>query len=273
MEYSFRYYSSGKQHLKTVDEVIIKYDRQSEELLSFLEEFKDQRIILDVVDTKDFDVHNEYKKLNAIQEQYPEYNVQVCFGVDAPIDEAAQIGEQLKYPWFSHRHIGDWDTLDYYLSKGVAQVYITEALGFDMEIVSKLCHAKGVSVRIYPNVAQSCVRTGPAVKKFFIRPDDISYYEPYIDVIEFWCDEQQQPIYKRIYDNQKWFGPLREIIKDFNSDFDNKHILPVFGATRVNCGKKCMRGRHCTICDKLYDVSVALKDSNIIVQKKENRGV
>ena len=273
MKYSLRYYNTGKQHLKNADEIIIKYDRQDVALLDFLEEYKDKRIILDVVNAKEFDVHHEYKKLNAIKQQYPEYNVQVCFGTDAPIDEAAKIGELLEYPWFSHRHIGDWDTLNYYLSKGVAQVYITEALGFDMAAVASLCYKHRAEVRVYPHVAQSCVREAPAIKKFFIRPDDMPYYEQYIDVVEFWCDYEQQPIYQRIYTNEKWYGPLREIIKDFDSDFDNKHIIPVFGQTRANCGKKCMRGSHCSICDKVYDISLALKETNLIVQKKNDRGV
>lgn len=272
MKYSFRYCNSIKQHLKAADEITIIYDRQDTALLDFLAEYNGQRIILVVEKVKDFEIHQEWKKLDAIHEKYPEYDIQVCFGQEAPIEEVAAITANLSLPWFSTKPLVTWDQLHYYLGLGVAQVYIAEDLGFELEKVAALCRKYNAEIRVFPNVGQASIKQAPALTKFFIRPEDVDAYEPYIDTFEFWCEDAQQFIYRKIYENRLWYGELREIIKDFNSDIDSKRMMPLFGATRVNCGKRCLKGGHCNICGKIYDISKALEQSNMIITKK-NRSV
>lgn len=274
MEYSIRYCNSCKPYFRQFQEIIIKYDCQDIALLDFLKEYQDYRIILMVDEVKEFDIHQEWRKLNAIHEQYPEYKIEVCFNhMEAPLTELMRLGSQLTIPWFSNINIVTWDMLHYYLNCGVSQVYIAEALGFELQEVAALCHNRGVRIRVYPNVAQASVREAPALMKFFIRPEDAELYAQYIDVFEFWCEDIQQHIYRKIYQNGEWYGPLREIIKDFDCDIDSRRLLPVFGSIRINCGKRCLKGRPCHICDKLYDISKTLESSNVIIKKESNKGV
>lgn len=260
MEYSIRYYNSGKHHIKDFNEIIIKYDRQDAALLDFFKEYGGHRIVLMVDAVKEFEIHQEWRKLNAIHGEYPEYQFEVCFNhMEAPFSELIKLGDQLDIPWFTNMNITTWDMLHYYLNSGVSQVYIAETLGFELQEVAALCHRTATRVRVYPNVAQASVREAPALKKFFIRPEDLEAYEDCVDVCEFWCEDMQQVIYKKIYEKGLWYGPLREIIKDFDCDINSKHILPMFGSVRKNCGKRCLRGRHCQICEKIYDISKALE--------------
>jgi hypothetical protein len=133
--------------------------------------------------------------------------------------------------------------------------------------------AVGLPVRVTANISiREAFPYVDGVPGPWIRPEDVEAYEPYVDTFEFWCDDAQQFIYRKIYENRLWYGELREIIKDFNSDIDSKRMMPLFGATRVNCGKRCLKGGHCNICGKIYDISKALEQSNMIITKK-NRSV
>ena len=46
-------------------------------------------------------------------------------------------------------------------------------------------HVKNIQIRVFPNVAQSRSEI-PAIKQFFIRPEDLNAYEPYVDIYEFY---------------------------------------------------------------------------------------
>ena len=274
MKYCLRYSNQSKR-LKEADEISIIYNRQDTALPAFLEEWKDKKVILVVNNVKEFEIHQEWKKLNAIHDKYPEYDFEVCFNhKEVPaivlIDD---IAANLQIPWFVQLPITNWDALHYFVDGGVSQVYVAEELGFDLEAVAAYCHSHNVKIRIFPNVAQASIKGADPLKKFFVRPDDIEFYGQYVDVCEFWCEYDQQDIYFKIYKGGKWLGPLKDIIKDFDHDIDNKHIVPIFGPTRVKCGKRCLKGRPCAICEKIYDVSLALKNSNFIIQSKKNRGV
>ena len=108
------------------------------------------------------------------------------------------------------------------------------------------------------------------MKKFFIRPEDLKEYEKYIDIIEFYNVDKQIDIYYDIYENKKqWFGKLNEIILDFNSEIDNKYIIPRFAEMRIRCSKKCFKGKHCRRCNVIENLSNSLEKSKLIVKKEE----
>jgi len=259
MKYCLRYSNKSKR-LAEADEISIIYDRQDVALLTFLEEHKAQTIILMVDKVKEFDIYQEWKKLNAIHDKYPEYKIEVCFNhKEVPAIVIIELGEKLNIPWFSNVPITDWDSLYYFIEGGVHQVYVAEELGFDLEAVSTFVHAHNALVRVYPNVAQASVKGANQLKKFFIRPDDIDFYSQYVDVCEFWCDYDQQDVYYKIYTSGKWFGPLKEIIKDFDCDIDNRYIISPFAKYRVNCTKQCLKGHYCQMCDKVYMIVQTMK--------------
>jgi hypothetical protein len=274
MKYCGRY--SNKIDMKVFDEISILYDRQDEQLLDFLEKYKDHHIILTIqsIHIDDFIKYQEWKKLNYIQEKFPDYNFSVCFKESCRFEEAPdslqQAIKELKVPFFTGDVVTNFDQLHYLLDLGVSQVYLGEDICFDLRRVKHVCDGYYVKLRAFPNVAQSCIKATPPLKKFFIRPEDVEEYGEIIDVLEFWGPLNRQEILHRIYSRGVWFGDLKEIILDLNLSFDSRRIMPGFAQARKVCERKCMKGRRCDICENIYSISEKLEDKGLIIKHKKN---
>ena len=122
-------------------------------------------------------------------------------------------------------------------------------------------------IRVFPNVAQCSTEYTNDLKKFFIRPEDLENYEPYVDVYEFYGDSNKLLTYYQIYKyDKKWFGPLKDLIIGFNDEIDNKYIIPRFPERRIKCGKKCLKGVSCSMCETIEQLSKTLEDAKMIIQ-------
>lgn len=154
------------------------------------------------------------------------------------------------------------------LGKHVTDIYIINELGFSLDKLAIAAHKLGVKLRVYPNVAQtSAFNEMPALKKFFIRPEDIDLYSDYIDTCEFYNSDKKLETYYKIYkEDKKWFGKLNEIIIDFNSEIDNKYIIPRFAEKRIRCNKSCIKGGYCHRCDRIEELSHTLEQSKLIIK-------
>lgn len=78
-------------------------------------------------------------------------------------------------------------------------MYIVETLAFEIDKCGNKAHEAGVNIRILPNIAQSQFADTEDVKKFFVRPEDIHHYEPYVDTLEFLCDISKEATIYKIY--------------------------------------------------------------------------
>lgn len=260
-------------NLNRFEEISIIYERQAQELVSFIQEHKEQRVILVIKfdEIKHFYQSQEWKLINAIHREYPDINLSVCLEDISSfhmVDEVEkEIAQKLEVPVFFGICATNFDQLQYLLSLNVSDVYLTEEICFDLKRAKKLCSNYGVTIRAFPNIAQSGVRETPALHKFFIRPEDIQEYGKYIDVLEFWGPIDRQEVLQRIYSKERWFGDLKEIILDLNIAFDSRRILPVFGEIRSTCKRKCMAGEDCTMCDKILSIAEKLEDKGIIIKR------
>jgi hypothetical protein len=145
-------------------------------------------------------------------------------------------------------------------------------LCFEIDKVAEIAAQYNAQVRVYPNIAQSKWNNTAALKKFFIRPEDIDEYEKYVDVIEFYNVDKQIDIYYDIYkQKKKWFGKLNEIILDFDSDIDNRYIIPRFAEMRIKCGKNCLKGGSCRRCEIIEQLSNTLEESQLVVSIDKNK--
>ena len=50
-----------------------------------------------------------------------------------------------------------------------------------------------------------------------------------------------------------WFGPIKEIITNYNSEEEDERFLPgIFGEKRLDCRLKCIRNNSdCQICNRI----------------------
>lgn len=244
-----------------IDQLIINYHKDLKSLQGFLEDHHDQRIVLSFDKLQQID-ENLLTILSSYVIDYPNLFLRIPTYNKIISDKLVE----LKIPFFTKDYISSWDELYTALQRPVTDVYIVEELGFALDKVAAAAHAKNIQIRVFPNVAQSRSEI-PAIKQFFIRPEDLNAYEPYVDIYEFYrvnSSTNTDVLYEIYQHDQKWFGDLSEIISGLNESLDSRFMLNEFGASRVSCERRCFKGGRCQICDRIYKVSKELREAGII---------
>ena len=258
--------------MQLFDEIAIIYQGQSKELLTFLEKYKGKQVTLVVQRDylESFHQKQTWKLLAAIAKKVPDIELAVRFFEPCKFEEVKDILKEcidnLTIPYYFGFVIKDFDRLHYVCQQGVRDVFIAEELCFDLKRVKQVCKQYGVQIRTFPNVAQSNVKSGPALKKFFIRPEDVEEYGEYIDTLEFWGPLDRQATLLRIYKGGVWFGDLNELILDLNTSLDSRTIMPIFAEARKNCQRQCMKGGTCSICERLQSIGAKLGEQGYIIK-------
>lgn len=247
MKYSFRF--NKKININKADEIILRYERNSaQNLVNFFCEHPNKTFILQIDNISTFIELSELKDLEVIYELYPVFSL--CFTLENPKSIPTTL-QDIQIPYFFHNPVSDWDTLLYYIQAKVSQIYITEALGFELNKVANLCHNAHISIRAYPNVLQNCISNSNPLHCFFIRPEDVLSLEKYIDVLEFWGPDNKQEICYDIYNKHQWLGDLKDLILGCRSSIDNTKIMPIWGETRAQCNRRCLKDNGCNICKRM----------------------
>lgn len=260
MKYCLKYRHTSHFN-RECDELMIDYHyRKENNIINFLQAHEQQRIIFNIVTFAEVQDHLQetLEFFVAIKQEFPNINFTLKFNIPNVLhDDVRLILAKLKalnIPYFFGLKITDWDILHLLLQLDVSDVYISEAMGFELFKIAPVVHARGVQIRVFPNVAQSSNESIAAPIKFFIRPEDTSLYEPYVDVFELFGEDSRLDAYFKIYAiHKKWLGNLNDLII-FNSydkhqmAYDNRYIAPGFAVRRIQCGKKCLKGTPCNSC-------------------------
>ena len=261
------YVNLSTEFKELVDEITIYYQNMvTPELIEFLDSNRHRRVNLFIAEEEEFFKKNQYKAIAAIYEEQ-KYNVSLLFN-SYDEEKYTEYLSQKRIPFFYKDNINNWDTLVGMLELGVSDVYIVEDLGFNIINVAERVHSYNAQVRVFPNVAQSAWKNTPAIKKFFIRPEDMPLYEGLIDVCEFFGKSKDFSVYYKIYAiDKKWFGLLDEIIIGFDGELDSRYLIPGFGKQRIKCEKKCMKTQKCKTCEIVENLSHSLEKSGLIVKQ------
>lgn len=265
MKYSAVY--SNKINLDDFAEVIIEYKHsQEEDLPLFLEYNQKKDIVISISDLDEFIRYKEWHIFNAIYEQYPYFTLR--FYKVSKFEEIPELVidllENLNMPYFFGICATTFDQLHYLLDLGVSQVYLAEDICFDLTRASRLCGE--TLIRVFPNVAQGSIKSGPALKKFFIRPEDVKEYADVVDIFEFWGPTDRQNVLRRIYEKGKWLGDLQAIILDLDIELESQYLIPQFAHIRKDCGRRCMKGEKCSVCEHIKSISEKLKEKNLMLK-------
>lgn len=257
-------YSKGLPIAKEIDELVITFNPGDKSLVDFIELHKEQRIII-FIENNLFLTKENFELFKSLYELYKNIVIKFTHYQEDMIEEILQYN----FPFFFGDRVNNWDTLIGLISLGVSDVYVVEELCFEIDKVAEVAHSEGVNIRVFPNVAQSAWKDSDGITKFFIRPEDVYLYEPYVDVLEFFNSKKRENTLYKIYAiEKKWFGQLNELIIGLNDDIDSRYILPEFALHRIFCGKKCIKTGKCRICHKIKTLSHTLKDNNYIIKKK-----
>lgn len=270
MKYSINFYRDFR-HMEEIDEIIITYKDKNAEVLNFLKTVSEnQRVILDITKDDNITIEKNLGIFYAAKKIHKNIAIKMAL---CHRSAAIDLYEE-NISFFFDVFVDKWDTLISFIKMNVSDVYIVNELGFELKNVSKVCKDANVNIRVFPNVAQtsSKIDNFDMLKAFFIRPEDIYAYEPYVDVCEFFGPLDRQSVLYEIYKSEKWLGDLQELIIGLNFSIGSRTILPCFGEERVNCGKKCYYGQ-CIICDKIKTISSQLKEAGVDLVIKKEKGV
>lgn len=262
-------YKQGFSYYDKLDEVIINYNSQDEELINFLQENQDKKIDL-IINTKTFIENNDIVVFKKIQESYPQFDFSFVF-IDPKDEDTLSLIQKLKenyikYNYFFKFVACDWDQFLGLIELGVSEIYIGENLGFDIVSVAETAKELNIKIRAYPNIAQSSWgKSKSPLKNFFIRPEDVEMYSPYIDTLEFFGKQRLETYYRIYFIDKKWDGDLKDLIIGLDQSVPNNCILSI--ENRLTCGKRCLKNNNCNICDRLVDLADSLKNNNLYVGK------
>lgn len=253
--------NSFKPIFNEIDEVEIKYNKKDLTLPKFLEKHLHQTVIISLTKEEDID---SIPLLKELYENYKSFKLKI----DYRNEKMLKAVMDSKIPYFFSNFIDNWSVLTGVLAFNPTDIYIVNELGFELDKVANIVHKRHIAVRVFANIAQSSWEdTSSGLKKFFIRPEDVKLYEPYVDVIEFFEGNEKVPVLYEIYRDQKhWYGKLNEIISELNSDIDNRCVLPNFAKRRIKCEKKCIKGGKCKLCDRMEDLANTMKEQNLIIR-------
>lgn len=253
MKYCLKYTNICTKLYKA-DEISIKYI-EDKGLVDFMEKFSSQRIILRIEAT--YFPESEVRKLIAIKNTYPDYRFAVAMG--GYVQELGHTLREAGIDFFESTPCTDWERFNYLIKEGVSDINLSGPLAFDLGNVHRVLNIlnPNVQVRVTPN---SCLRLNPNTDPligFFIRPEDVSVYEDFVDVLEFEGLEHQDTFYSIYAEHKMFIGGLNQCIYGFNKVIDNKGLVSLFGERRKTCAQQCLKGGRCHRC---YDLAAIAKN-------------
>lgn len=254
------------KYFNEVSEFTIKYRKDLD--IQKLKQFEGKRVNIAVTTVQDAEDFMQWKAIYLLK-AIPniDLHIKLIYGMD----ELVELCKKHKIPFFYENIATQWDVLNGLAEEGVSDIYIGEDLGFEIKKVAEVLHDRGIKVRVFPNVAQSAWKDTPAYQKFFIRPEDIYLYEPYVDSCEFFNSIHNNETYYKIYAiDKKWEGNLSDCIIDLDQSFDSRFLIPEFGTKRFNCEKRCAKGNSCSICNQIMKLANTLKEKQLQVEIKDN---
>lgn len=235
------------EYLKKCDEIRVMFNDKNI-IFDLVERYPNKQITLtkyyihkdSIIDWKEIETFNTLAQGNFI------------FGVSfmEELAECKKRGIKCYYlePIRTFRELRGLKTLN------VAYAIIDAPLFFQMDKVKAI----GVPVRVTANLAvRELLPYADGVPGPWIRPEDVSMYEEYIDMIEFAKTtlDEEKALYRIYAEQKKWPGDLGMIIKDLNHIGANRMIPSTLTEKRLNCGQKCQETGHCHLCWRVLDLA------------------
>lgn len=255
-------------------EIKIRYADQFAALERFVRLYPKHRIILEVCHFQEFfnEIHFTNFK-NWYLQNNP--NIIVTFN-PVNISKGCVFTETFArhidpVPFYFNDIITSEKVLETYLQSGAKEVIIGGDLGFNLFSVKRKCEERGIRVRVIANLAlhgETEDRTTRSFTKFFIRPEEIEFYQDYVDSIEFYCPQSSQEKLYNFYSKGKYVGDLVYLIHGLVESIPNRALPYQWTVMRAICNRKCQFGKKCKLCDSFIKVA---KEKNISRKELKRR--
>lgn len=245
MIYSLSYKCAKKQE---ADEIKCPWN-QLGEIWGLIKDDHTKRI--NIILTLEADMTKVYEQVDIVKSAGNDYTLAAA-GL-SQLQDALSRG----YNAYVMMPITDWESLDIQLKMGVSDVYIDGPLGFCLKDVSELAHAAGANVRITPQVSPNTAALPAAAHSFFIRPEDLPLYSPYIDIIDFiTSDTKKQDTLFSIYKRGSFSSAFNLLFENSKEVILNSLLRPDLAEARLDCEQKCLiPGYSCHVCENEFELA------------------
>lgn len=238
-----------KSILEKADEIKMRFSDQ-DKIIEYIDEFPNKTFILNVP--------KEETELNwQLYKTYVEKaNFILCLENLHLAQECRNRNLQFywAFPCFT------WYELRSLLALKPYYVILGAPLSFDLEKVSKILDT--TKIRLCPNLAYDAyIPKQNGIYGAWIRPEDIQFYEEYVNSIEFeYQDFKQEAALLKVYkEDKQWPGNLNLLITNLNYNIDNRVIDKDLGKKRMNCGQRCMENGTCHLCESCFTLGTAIR--------------
>lgn len=200
---------------------------------------------------QDKDIENRIDdQLKYVRQVAPDYTI-ACSSI-------AQLREMLKrkYNAYLNFPVSDWETFVNLQDWKVSDILIDGPIGFEMK---NLQAKKGdTKVRVCPNFSpNAALSVGNNEDSFYILPENLKDYEPYIDICEIYDkDKDRERTLYNIYKRGTYIGDVNTLIPQIKVKHQNPVLVTTLIEGRLNCGQKCKTTtKHCAVCSKSFKLS------------------
>lgn len=254
MKYSINVRCNAKA-LKMADEIYFDW-RDHRAMIDYIEKYPDKTFVqeLSIAEEPDYDTLKMYNdKLNG------NFYLALPYAWTA-YDKLQELG--IKY--YVTYPVNTFADLQVFADLGVSFILLAAPLTHKLDKVQQY----NVPIRMCPNVQIIHPMNKTGVIGSWVRPEDVSVYEKYVDTFEFWGAPHFAETSLKIYkEDQKWPGDLTHLMPDLKVSIDSRTVPADAVTARLNCGQRCLEGGGCRICHKLEAFSRALKKA--AAQKKD----
>lgn len=261
MQFCIYYCAPDMQYIDEAQQISFLYKPQDDTIEEFIKRHNTQHHY--ILMGEQFDATNT-ARLKALKEQSDNWTLVVSRDMD-PKGNLVKMVKDIAPRFMFGTPAAEWYQLQTMLQCGVSEVIITGFLGFCMPDVRKECNKFGTKIRVIANFASATWFDCPAIKKFFIRPEDVKYYANYVDTIEFEGDKALQEVCYRAYTKGEWFGDLSEIMINLNDELDSRRLPRNFGELRTKCHMRCICGGQCGVCRSMIDFAKIMEKTDTII--------
>lgn len=237
--------------------------------LGYAERHSDKRVIVEILD-----LHAErtptIEKLHKLHEE--QMNIYYDFyNLHDLVEYARWLGDyENKYIMY-HQPALTWGLVQILLYYKVCDIVIGEPLAFNMNELEKNVHPHArIRIRPYfakPEIARG-IETDLGIHHFWVLPQHMHFYEPYVDVIDLLDDNivRETALVNTYTSNKEFSARLDTLIEGVECGIGASFIDDKFVQRRLTCGQSCLKNsNYCHFCDqyvKMYDVIAAQRKSS-----------
>ena len=235
------------------------------------EQLADKRIVFYIKDFSDNLKDEKWSDLFVIQKDLLENSITPVICLDL-IPYNITVSKQLLdlgVPFFFQFICNTKMQLMRMFDLGVSDIYIGGELGFSLKDVQLIKNKRFINIRVMPDHPKNfeLEQLVDPLKTFWIIPQSLDIYAPYVDVFEFRTRAKAK---LKIYKEKKWEGKVSTLIPDSKCEVFCDTLPPSFGICRLNCGLHCAYSS-CHACEAAVDFAKQLTKFDLMIRKDDEK--